>query len=147
MDAILHTFGIDWRLLLINGVNFGLLMLALTYFLYKPITRMLNERRALVERGVESAKRAQQELQGIEAARAGKLAEAAREADAALSEARRAAAAKERELVAKSEAAASRIVDEAEARASELKAQALQESKQEVAKLIVLGVERVMAKR
>ncbi len=147
MSGILDVFGIDWRLLLVNGVNFGLLMLALWYFLYAPITRTLNARRELVEKGVFDARRAQEELQAIEAARGEKLAAAAREADEALSQARRAAGEKERELLARGEAAASRLLAEAEAQAGEMKARALQESKEEVAKLIALGVEKAMAKK
>lgn len=147
MSAILDVFGIDWRLLIINMVNFGLLLLALWYFLYGPLTKMMRERRELVAKGVEDAQKAQEELRNVEAARSGKLAEAAREADAALAEARKAAGAVHSELVAKSEASASRIVAEAEAQAGEMKARALQESKEEVAKLIVLGMEKAMAKK
>ena len=43
MGQVLAAFGIDWRLLLINSINFGLLLLALWYFLYGPLMKMLEE--------------------------------------------------------------------------------------------------------
>lgn len=145
MDAILHTFGIDWRLLLINAINFGLLLALLTYFLYKPVLGMLEERRNKVAQGIADADAAAVRLREIEESRAAKLAEAGKEADSVLSAARAAAAAKERELVAAGEAAAASMVKDAHAAAAELKSQALAESKQEAAKLIVLGVEKMLA--
>ena len=45
MEKVLDVFGIDWKLLLINAVNFGLLLATLSYFFYKPMMRMLDLRR------------------------------------------------------------------------------------------------------
>ena len=143
MEAILTTFGIDWRLLLINAINFGLLLLLLWYFLYGPILRMLEERRERVARGVADAEAAEARLREIEASRSARLAEAGKEADEVLAAARAAAAVKARERVAQAEAAAASIVTDAHLAATELKAQALAESRDEVAKLIVLGMEKI----
>ncbi len=146
MDSILHTFGIDWRLLAINMVNFGLLMFGLWYFLYGPVMRMLEERRIKVAKGVEDAEAAGRARQQIEGERAGVLSQAAQEADEALARARVAAAARERELVEEAGRRAEAIVSQAEAQAHEAKAKAIADSKDEVAKLIVLGMEKAMKK-
>ncbi len=145
MDAILTTFGIDWRLLLINAINFGLLMLLLWYFLYEPVLAMLEERRNKVAQGVADADAASARLREIEESRSAKLAKAGKEADSVLAAARANATLKEREIVASGEATAASMLKDAEAAAAELKAQALAESKQEAAKLIVLGVEKMLA--
>lgn len=147
MQAILDVFGIDWHLLVINLVNFGLLLLALWYFLYTPLMDMLRKRREMVARGVRDAEKAAHHLARAEELRLEKVAEAGKEADRMLSNARRLAGEKERELIAKGEAAAARVVAEAEAEARELKAGALRESRDEVAKLVVLGLERGIAKK
>ena len=142
MSAVLSTFGIDWRLLLIQAVNFGLLLLALWYFLYAPLSRMLEERRQKVAKGVEDARAAAQKLAEIEGSRKEVLAGAGKEADGILAEARAAALKKERDLLEAGEASANALVKDAEARAGELKARAIEESKREVAKLIVFGIEK-----
>lgn len=145
MESILHTFGIDWRLLLINMINFGLLMLGLWYFLYGPVMTMLEERRQKLAKGVEDAEAAGQARAHIEAERAATLAKAAQEADDSLAKARAAAAAREREMVDEAARRAEAIVAQAEAQAQEEKAKAIAESREEVAKLIVLGMEKAMA--
>ena|SRR3989344_3886627 len=146
MEQILTTFGIDWHLLLINAVNFGLLLAALWYFLYGPVMKMLEERRQRVVQGVRDAETATHRLSEIECSRAEVLARAGKEADSVLSAARAAGAAKERELVQKGEQAAALALREAEAAADEAKRRAIAESKQEVAKLIVLGMEKAFTK-
>ena len=146
MSGIFSTFGIDWRLLLINAVNFGLLMLALWYFVYGPVTKMLEERRQKVAKGVEDAQAAGVKLAEIEGSRKEVLADAGKEADGIIAEERVAAGAKEREILQHGEQRANSMVKDAEAQAAELKARAIEESKQEVAKLIVLGMQKVMNK-
>ena len=142
MSQVLSVFGIDWRLLLINAVNFGLVLLALWYFLYAPVLKMLEERRKKVSDGVRDAESAKRELDEIENSRAAVLAAAGRDADALAAAVRAAGAQKERELVQKGEAAAATLVRDAAAQAAEMKARSIEESKHEVAKLIVLGMEK-----
>ena len=147
MSAIFTTFGIDWRLLLVNAINFGLLLLGLWYFLYTPLMRMLEARRQKVAQGVADAQKAGEELAHIEASRAETLAQAGKEADTIVSQARTAGTHKEREIIESGEAAAARIVAEAEAQAKEAKAQAIAESREEVAKMVVLGMEKVLKEK
>jgi F-type H+-transporting ATPase subunit b len=147
MEQVLNVFGIDWKLLLINAANFLLLLLALTYFFYKPLMRMLDLRREKIARGVEAAKKAEEELKEFEASRGAMLAKAGKEADQVISQARNAGAEKQREIVSQAEAAAARALAEAEAQARDLKEKAVQESKQEVAKLVVLGMEKALKQK
>lgn len=146
MESILTTFGIDWRLLLINMVNFGLLLLGLWYFMYGPIIRMLEERRQKVVKGVEDAEAATLARQEIEGERSSVLSAAAAQADEALARARAAAGARERELVEEASKRAEAIVAQAEAQAREEKTKAIADSRDEVAKLIVLGMEKALKK-
>ena len=143
MSQLFAAFGIDWRLLLINLLNFGILLWVLWYFLYEPLTNMLEARRQKIIEGVDKAKEAKHRLEEIEATRADMLAKAGKEADDSLAQARAAAVSKQRELIAASEASAAALLREAEAQAQELRREALEASKQEVAKLIVLGMERM----
>lgn len=146
MESILTTFGIDWRLLLVNMVNFGLLLAGLTYFLYKPVLRMLDERRKKIAAGVTAARAAERELAAIAESKAHTLSEAGKEADQIIAAARTAGTHKERELASLGEAQAEARLREAEMEAKDIKERVLQESKQEVAKLIVLGMEKAFNK-
>ncbi len=147
MEGILTTFGIDWRLLLIQAANFGILLFGLWYFLYTPMLKILEARRAKVSQGVIDAQLAEQKLGEIEHSRVAVLSTAGKEADTILSHAQSTAVKKEREILAQAEAAAANVVREAHAQAQEEKKRAINESKEEVAKLIVLGMEKMLASK
>ena len=144
MSAILTTFGIDWHLLLLQAINFGILLFGLWYFLYGPVMRMLEERRNKVAQGVVDAETAEQKLHAIEAERAATLAQAGKEADEIVSSAQSRGTVKEREMLAQAQAAAASVLKDAESQAKEAKARAVSESKEEVAKMIVLGMEKML---
>ena len=146
MSAVFAAFGIDWRLLLIDSINFGILLLALWYFLYAPITKILEARRQKVAQGVSDAEAAAAKLADIKHEQSALLSKAGAEADEVLAKARKAAEEKGRAMLAQSEAAVAASLKEAEAQAEALKVQAIEESKKEVAKLIVLGIEKGMQK-
>jgi F-type H+-transporting ATPase subunit b len=143
MDQLFAAFGIDWRLLLINAINFGVLLGGLSFFLYKPITKALEDRRLKVIKGVEDAEAAAAALAEIEGTRAATLAQAGQEADDLISKAQKTGTQKGKEILAQAESAASRAIADADAQALELKKKAIQESKEEVAKMIVLGIEKL----
>jgi F-type H+-transporting ATPase subunit b len=143
MSQVFAAFGIDWRLLGIDIVNFGLLLLALWYFLYGPLMRMLEVRRQKVAEGVRDADAARRALDEIERSRGALLAKARQEADSVLSSASAAAAQKGRDMLAQAEDAAANVLRDAHAQSMELKRRTLAESKEEVAKLIVLGMEKL----
>ncbi len=142
---IFHAFGIEWRLLLIQVVNFGLLLIALWYFLYGPLMRLLDERRAKIEKGVTDADRAAHNLSKAEEERRSIVAAAAKEADAMAERARKDAVTREKQAAADADAKAARILAAAETESEELRARALAGAKEEIARLIVLGAEKALS--
>lgn len=147
MAELFHAFGIDWKVLVINLVNFGGLVLVLWYFLYGPVIRMLESRRQKIAEGVAAAEQSRQELEKIENARSTMLAKAGKEADDVLASARIASTEKQREILNNAEVAAQRVLTEAQSQAKEMKDTAIAESKQEIAKLIVLGMEKTLKEK
>ena len=141
---IFHAFGVDWRLLLIQAVNFGVLLLALWVFLYKPLLKLLDERRAKIEKGVHDANLAEMKLEGAEAEKKTILVAASKEADALAERSRKALAEKEKQATADVEQKIARMMQGAEKESVEMKAQALVGAKEELARLIVLGVEKTL---
>lgn len=62
MSELFHQLGIDWKLLVSQAVNFGLLIVALRYFAYKPILELLSERKKRIEEGLLKAEEADRRL-------------------------------------------------------------------------------------
>ncbi len=80
MGELINQLGIDWRSLLSQAVNFLILLLVLRFFVYKPVIRILKERKAKVEEGLAKAKEADERLYQIEEIGKEKLKEAEGEA-------------------------------------------------------------------
>lgn len=62
----MENLGVDWKLILAQIVNFGLLLFLLNKFLYRPILRILAERRKRIEEGLTNAQKIQRELEKLE---------------------------------------------------------------------------------
>ena len=66
MQQLLTQLGIDWRLLISQMVNFGLLLLVLWYVAYKPLLKLLRDRRDKIAWGVEKAEEADRRLHEVD---------------------------------------------------------------------------------
>jgi F-type H+-transporting ATPase subunit b len=144
MASLFAAFGIETHLLLAQLVNFGLLLLALWYFLYRPVMRTLDERRAVVAKGVEDAQEASAALSGA-TQKAGEIARAAEaDAEGIVARAREEAGAERDRLVADAHDRAENIEKDAKARAQEAHDRALRESEKEIARLAILAAEKAM---
>ena len=146
MQQLFSAFGIDWHLLIAQAVNFGIVLIALWYFLYKPVLAMLEKRREVVAKGVEDATRAQELLAGAGAESAKRVAAADEEAEHIVSAAREAGNAEKARLLKEAEARAVAVTKDAEERAKEVAARAERESEKEVARLAVLAAEKLLKK-
>ncbi len=147
MSELFAAFGIDWKLLLIQAVNFGVLLVVLTYFLYKPILRIIDERREKVAEGVRTAEAAAQRLADAEKESRELVGSASREAEHLVASARSRADEKSNEIVRAAEHRAQAVLKDAEARADEAKRQALAESEKEIARAAMLAAERILREK
>jgi F-type H+-transporting ATPase subunit b len=75
MPEFLSQFGIDAKLLLSQGVNFLIALVILTIFVYKPLLKILEERRKKIELGLKGAKEVERRLSEIEEVRSHKILE------------------------------------------------------------------------
>jgi F-type H+-transporting ATPase subunit b len=147
MEQLFSAFGLDWRLLLIQAFNFGILLTVLTYFLYKPILKMIDERREKIAEGVRTADAAARRLAEAQEQGETMVGDAAREAEGLVSSARTRADEKHAAIVAEAESRAHGIIKDAEAKAREAERQALIESEREIAKAAMLAAEKILKQK
>ena len=144
MEEIIHAFGIDGRLIVIQIVNFGLLVLVLWYFLYTPILKLLAEREAKIKKGVEDAEKAELALRDAGEEKKKIVSDAHKNAEEISARAKSFADQKSAEIVAAAESKAAVVLQNAEKRSEELKAQAHKESEAEIAKVAILAAEKIL---
>lgn len=144
MEEIVKVFGLNWKLLLIQAVNFAVLVLVLWYFLYRPILKMLDERRAKVEQGVKDAQAAQARLLEIDNEKGEILKGATASAEEHLTASKARAQEQAHEIVTEAQQRAEAAQHSAQQRAEELKTQALKESREEIGKAAILAAEAIL---
>ncbi|MDR3582028.1 MAG: hypothetical protein P4L67_02010 [Candidatus Pacebacteria bacterium] len=80
MEQLVSQLGIDWKLLLSQAVNFALLLIVLRIFVYKPVLKLLHDRRAKIEGGLAKAEEAEKRLHEVDLIGKGKIKDAEHEA-------------------------------------------------------------------
>ncbi len=144
MNQIFGVFGVDLKILIVQMVNFGVLFGILWYLLYKPLTKFIESRRTQIIEGVAKAERAEAMLADAGAKKASIMTAAALESEKMLVQARESAKTKEEVLVRMAQEKAERITAEAQLAAADAKRNALEESREELARMVVLGVEKTL---
>lgn len=65
MEELFHTFGIDWRLLIAQIINFFLLFFLVYKFLSKPLYEIIEKRRKEIEEGYKNKEEAEKLIKEI----------------------------------------------------------------------------------
>ena len=147
MEEIIKAFGIDGRLIVIQIVNFAILMGILGYFLYNPILRLLAEREEKIKKGIEDAEAAAKAKAQADVEKAAVLTAAHGEASEINARAKVVADAKADSIVGEAEEKANAIVRSAELRATEAAAKIQKDAEGEIAKTAILAVEKMLRER
>lgn len=140
----MEALGIDLKLLLAQIVNFTILFVVLSKFLYKPITKMLDDREKKIGKGLKDSEEAAECL-GEAKSEADKIKDKAyKEADKIIVEAKKEADEKAVALVKKANDQADKILKNANEEASLAKERALKEAKKELSNVVVMALDKIV---
>ena|SRR5579884_1256615 len=143
MEAVANTLGLNWSGLIWHAINFIVLLILLRLALYKPVLRMLEERKRRVQDSMEQAETARRQAAQAEADRQQLLAETRREAEAIRARADEQAKRIIAEAGARAQEEGSRLLSQAQAQSDQLRQQMLAEVRAQIADLVVSAVDRV----
>lgn len=144
MQELFSAFGVNWSLLIAQAVNFAIVLVALWYFLYKPVLKVLEDRRQVVAKGVEDAAKSEELLARADGEAESRVLAADTEAEKIVSSAREVAMTEKTRLLKEAEERAAQVAKDADARAFETLAKAKSESERDIARLAVLAAEKVL---
>ena len=113
MSALFSQLGINWKLLLSQGVNFFIVLGVLTFFVWRPLLAIMQKRKEKIEQGLEDAKSARSELERADEMVAGRMTEADRDAVAVIQKAEKSAQEKSAGIVKTAEQKAEEVMLEA----------------------------------
>lgn len=130
--------------ILFQIVNFGVVVGALSFLMYKPVKKMLEERSARVEEAQKAAESTLLEKKSLDETKKRLLAEAEKEAQAIVEEAKRDAKRIEKDIIAQAkEASAGEVENEKKRLADEYKA-AVKELRQSFVAEVAVMTEKVL---
>jgi F-type H+-transporting ATPase subunit b len=147
MEAIINAFGIDVHLIIVQIINFTILMVALGYFLYTPILNMLRDREEKIAAGIKDAEAAAVAKASAEEEKKVVLTDAHKAAAEVGARAKVTAEVAAAEIVAAAEAAAHAAKAKAVIEAEQLKAAAIKASEAEIAKTAILAAEKILREK
>jgi F-type H+-transporting ATPase subunit b len=145
--GLLKVLGLDWRILIAQLVNFSVLLFVLYKFAYKPMFKLLDERKKKIEEGIENAVLAEERLRQIESREQEIMKNAKKEAAAILQEARREAEENKLLAVEKAREEIGKVINQEKENIHQEKAEVLKSIKKEVAGLVAMSLEKLLGEK
>ncbi len=145
--GLLQALGIDWKLFVVQGIAFLILVAVLGKFVYPALIKAIDDRRAAIEAGLKEAKQSQEALEKAEAQVAELLATARKEADDILARTHQEAANSVAEAESKAKARAEQIVADARQQLEVDVAKARETLKKDTIELVALATEKVVGEK
>ncbi len=147
MAELFEKLGVDWKLLLAQIINFLVLLFILYKLAYKPILKILQERKNTIEQGLHNAKKAEDRLQEVDALAKAKLVDASKEAQRLLDNTQSDAELLRQEKLTETQREAHIILEKTKKEIEREQKQMFEEAKSSVASLVVSATEKVLVKK
>lgn len=141
---LLNTLGIDWQLLVVQLINFFLLIGVLTFLLYRPVLRLLDERQDRIKRSMDDVKKIENQKKELDAWRVEQMKKIDLEAGKLLEQSRKQAEDLRKELVANAEREATQIVTKAKEQLEQERTRMMNEVQGMLASIVVKMTEKVL---
>jgi len=146
VQRIAQTFGVDWPHLIAQIISFSIVCFLLQRFAYKPVLKMLEDRRRQIEEGIANAKKIADHLAQAEKRREELLTQTNDQITKLIEEARASAAKVKDEETQKAIAAAEQILAKAREAAQQDYSRMLADLKRELGRLVVQATTNVTGK-
>jgi F-type H+-transporting ATPase subunit b len=145
-SKIMHDFGISWPGIAAQVLNVGIVVFILWKFAFKPVLATLDERQSKIASGLQYADEMKAKLEAAQQESAASAKRAQVEASRIIDEARKAAKEFLDKQTQETAAKANDIISKAQQAIELEKKKMLAEARTEIARLVVVTTQRVLAK-
>lgn len=143
---ILELFGVDWKLMLAQLVNFAIVVVILWWFALKPLTQTMQKRSDEIKKGLSDAEAAGERLEKVEEDVKAELQKAKVEAVKILEKAKQQSDESRQANIDKTKQEVEVLITKAKQQIASEKDSMVTEVKGEVAKMIVTALEKILSK-
>ena len=144
MESIISTFHIDWKIIIAQAVNFGVVFLVLYIFALKPLSKLMAERSEKIAKGVDDAKTNSVLLEKTRQEYENALAQARVEANKIFQEGKKEAEAKRVVMLEEAKKEVSATIENGKKMLEAEKTKMVGEAKNEIINLAMQATEKLM---
>ncbi len=144
MDSFITTFHIDWKIIIAQAINFGVVLVILYFLVLKPLRKLMAEREAKIVGGLNDAKENAALLAASKAEYEKVLAQARTEAHEIFQEGKKEAEAKKTEMLARAQADVESMIAAGKKNLENEKAKMVEDAKREIVSLVVGATEKLL---
>ncbi len=147
MEGLISTFHIDWKLMVAQFINFGLVFCAFYLLAAKPLKKLIAERTDEITSGLENGKKNKELLANTEKEYQKVITKAKEEANIIFRSGKADAEAKKNEMLASAKAEVEQMITKGKQSLEAEKAKMLNDAKKEIVSLLVQTTEKVLSKK
>lgn len=145
MADLLHAFGVEWHVLIVQIVNVGILVYILQRFAFKPLLKAIDERREKIAEDELRARELEERLANIETREAEVLHAARAKSETIIQEGIAAGKQTAEKIGIEARAEAIKIIESGKKILADDRAKLVREVKSEIGSLVTEAVEKTVA--
>ena len=146
MESIITTFHIDWKIIVAQAINFGIVFAVLYFFALKPLNKLMAERSEKINRGVVDAKSNAELLVATKAEYEKVIQEARNGAQAIFQEGRKQADVKRAEMLETTKVEMQKMIENGKKTLEIEKSKMVEEAKREIISLTLESTKKILEK-
>ena len=147
MQELISTFHIDWKLMIAQIVNFGLVFAAFYLIAAKPLSKLMKDRTEEITKGLEDAKRNAETLKATSAEYEATMAKARLDANAFAEKSKKEIEAKRIESLAKIDTEVAEKIEQGKKIIDAERIKMISEAKNELAGLVLRATEKILEEK
>jgi F-type H+-transporting ATPase subunit b len=144
MEALIGTFHIDWKLMVAQIVNFGIVFAVLFWFVIRPLSKTLKDRKIIIEQGLSDAEKNAVLLKEAETAHDEEVSKGRAEAHELILEMKKTAEEKRIELVNQAEKEVNKMIEDGRRSIKQEKDQMMEHLEKDIATLVISATEKII---
>lgn len=147
MESIISTFHIDWKIIIAQAINFGVVFVVLYIFALKPLSKLMAERSEKIGKGIDDAKTNASLLEKTNAEYNAMLAKAQTEANKIFQEGKKESEAKKILMLEDAKKEVALVIENGKKTLEAEKVKMVEEAKKEIVNLAMLATEKLISSK
>lgn len=144
MDSFIETFHIDWKIIIAQAINFGIVLFVLQFLALKPIKKLMKERSERIENGLIDANKNAEILKNTKKEYEDVISKAKTEAHEIFQEGKKEAEIKKSEMIEKAKMEVENMISSGKKTLEAEKIKMIEEAKSEIVSLVVKATEKLL---